>query len=94
MNWSCPNQIDGHCEKLEKPCHPVQEGCVLEGKVKVIGKEEQIEENDEDGFFEGSASAVVRADPLPFFPPYGKAHPGVNAYTSAATGIERMICLR
>ena len=41
MNWSCPNQINGHCEKLEKPCHPVQEGCVLEGKVKVIGKEKK-----------------------------------------------------
>jgi len=41
MNFSCPNQIDGHCEKLEKPCHPVQEGCVLEGKVKVIGKEKK-----------------------------------------------------
>ncbi len=41
MNWSCPNQIDGHCEKLDEPCHPVQEGCVLEGKVKVIGKEKK-----------------------------------------------------
>jgi hypothetical protein len=41
MNFSCPNQIDGHCEKLEKPCHPVQAGCVLEGKVKVIGKEKK-----------------------------------------------------
>ncbi len=52
MNFSCPNQIDGHCEKLEKPCHPVQEGCVLEGKVKIMGEQEQTEEDDEDGFFE------------------------------------------
>jgi hypothetical protein len=49
MNWSCPHQIDGHCDKLNEPCHPVQEGCVLEGKVKVIGKEEQTEENDAEG---------------------------------------------
>jgi hypothetical protein len=54
MNFSCPNQIDGHCEKLEKPCHPVQEGCVLEGKVKIMGEQEQPEENEEDCFFEGS----------------------------------------
>ena len=59
-----------------------------------MGEQEQTEEYDEDGFFEGSAKAVVRADLLPFFPPYGKADPGVNAYTSAATGIERIICLR
>ncbi len=55
MNFSCPNQINGHCEKLEKPCHPVQEGCVLEGKVKIMVEQEQPEEDDEDGFFEGSA---------------------------------------
>jgi len=36
----------------------------------------------------------MRIDLLSFFPTYGKAHLGVNAYTSAATGIERMICLR
>ena len=50
MNFSCPNQVDGHCEKLEKPCHPVQEGCVLEGKVKLMGEQEQPEEHEEDGF--------------------------------------------
>ncbi len=55
MNFSCPNQINGHCEKLEKLCHPVQEGCVLEGKVKIMVEQEQPEEDDEDGFFEGSA---------------------------------------
>jgi hypothetical protein len=33
----------------------VQEGCVLEGKVKIMGEHEQTEEYDEDDFFEGSA---------------------------------------
>jgi hypothetical protein len=50
MNFSCPNyQTDGHCEKLDETCHPTQEGCVLEGKVKVAGQEEQTEKNDADG---------------------------------------------
>ena len=52
MNLSCPNQINGHCEKLDKPCHLVQEGCVLEGKVKIMGEQEQTDKDDEDGFFE------------------------------------------
>jgi hypothetical protein len=54
MTFSCPNQIDGHCEKLEKPCHPVQEGCVLEGKVKIMGEQEKSDGDDGDGFFERS----------------------------------------
>jgi hypothetical protein len=50
MNFSCPNyQIGGHCDKLDEPCRPVQEGCVLEGKVKVAGQEEQTEDTKEEG---------------------------------------------
>ncbi len=45
-----------------------------------------------DGYLYGDEFA--RSDLLPSLPPYGKAHPAVNAYTSAATGIERMIYLR
>jgi hypothetical protein len=62
MNYSCPNhQINGRCEKLDEPCHPVQEGCVLEGKVKVVGKEEQTEENDADGLVNWTSTKVFRS---------------------------------
>lgn len=50
MNFSCPNyQIDGHCERLDEPCRPVQEGCIMEGKVKVAAEEKQTEKNEADG---------------------------------------------
>ena len=50
MNYSCPNhQVDGHCDKLDKSCHPTQEGCLLEGKVKLAVEQEQADEGDENG---------------------------------------------
>lgn len=37
MNWGCPFEIEGYCEKLKKLCKINQKGCVLHGKVKMVG---------------------------------------------------------
>ena len=36
MSWVCPNQDKGQCQKLDKLCVPMQEGCVLEKKVQML----------------------------------------------------------
>lgn len=44
MNWSCSFEIDGYCEKLKKPCKINQKGCVLYGKVKMVGLKIKVKE--------------------------------------------------
>jgi hypothetical protein len=40
MSWTCPYQIGDECVRLKKVCHPLQKGCVLDGKVTFVGKGE------------------------------------------------------
>jgi len=39
MSWNCPHQRgkEPFCERLNKLCKPLQKGCVLEGKFKMVG---------------------------------------------------------
>lgn len=39
MSWGCPYEIDGKCKKLKKMCHPLSNGCVLDGRVTFIDSE-------------------------------------------------------
>lgn len=38
MSWSCPYEIKGDCERLKRPCKPATKGCILDKRVKFIGK--------------------------------------------------------
>ena len=34
MSWDCPHQKNNECVRLNKVCLPLQNGCVLKGKVQ------------------------------------------------------------
>ena len=44
MSWTCPHQIDNECARVKKVCHPLQKGCVLEGKVAFVGNQGEHED--------------------------------------------------
>ncbi len=46
MSWDCPHQNKGECVRLNKVCLPLQKGCVLEEKVKLVG--DQLHQREED----------------------------------------------
>lgn len=39
MSWTCPHQsgAEPFCERLKTLCKPLQKGCVLAGKYKLVG---------------------------------------------------------
>jgi hypothetical protein len=38
MIAGCPHYgVDGYCERLKRSCNPATRGCVLEGKVRLLG---------------------------------------------------------
>ena len=56
MSWTCPHQINNECIRLRKSCQPLQNGCVLDGKVICIDNQSNIEskkdfrkDDDQDG---------------------------------------------
>lgn len=40
MSWTCPYEINGYCKRLKRSCQPGIKGCILDKKVKFIGKED------------------------------------------------------
>ena len=36
MTWNCPHLVNNDCIRLRKTCQPLQNGCVLEGKVQFV----------------------------------------------------------
>lgn len=47
MSWTCPHQRkDSLCILRKKACQPGAVGCVLEGKVKVVGKEGNLKKRN------------------------------------------------
>jgi hypothetical protein len=38
MIAGCPHYgVDGYCDRLNQTCNPATRGCVLEGKVRLLG---------------------------------------------------------
>jgi len=41
MSWGCPHEDKGNCLMAGGICKPGKKGCVLRGKVRFIGQEEE-----------------------------------------------------
>ena len=47
MSWVCPHQINHECTRLKKACHPLQQGCVMEGKADFL--DSSLDREDKNG---------------------------------------------
>lgn len=46
MSWVCPHQINQECARLKKSCRPLQQGCVMEGKVAFLDNSLDCDDKD------------------------------------------------